>query len=432
MTSFSKPIYKLLNYFYLLDYYYEVRKFNKSSRKEKTAFINKRIRNFVKCAYLNTHYYHSLFKEHQIDYDNIRKIEDLKKIPITDKITFRKNQQLFYNVNCKQTYTFTTSGSTGIPVKIIYDIKSLLIYLAISQRHREVTKKINKGNGKKIFIVHTVPDTTAYTIEEYIHDILFLPKLIRSKYPYYNIHLPMEELIDIIKRERPLIVSTYGSFISLIARYLREHDLKISNPRLFIYSSDNCSKQDIKFLLDMGIKTISTYTCVESLCLAYQDVPSGNFIIYENAANLWNDESENIILTNLFNDGTILLNYRVGDRGKILYDSETDNYVIKDLEGSVSDYIVLKDGGRISHAMIDDFFWIEGIIQYQIIQKNFSKFVIRIVVERNFDSIKNVIESRFRELLNYGTQIQFENVTEIKREKSGKFKPIICEIKKNK
>jgi phenylacetate-CoA ligase len=418
---------KIANHIKLLDFYQRAKKFNNLSRKEKDSFINKKIRNLVKCAYFNTSYYRELFKEHRIDYEKIRKKEDLTKIPVTEKISFRNNMSKFYNVEFRNGYEFSTSGSTGIPVKISYDENSLLNYLAITQRQRNITKKFVRTKGKKIFIVLPIPEASSYKFEKYIHEILFVPKFLRKRYQYHDIQLPINDLVNIIKTEKPSIVGSYGSFVSFFARNLRERDLKVSYPDLFVYSSDHCPKSDIEFLLNKGICVLSNYTCAESICIAYQKEPLGNLLIHEDAVYLWNNENNDIILTNIANNGTILLNYNFGDNGNITYDSDIDRFLVENLEGTSNCSLILKDNKIIPYVMIDQFFHLNGLIRFQIIQKNTSYLKINIITKKNFERIKEIIEKRLRALIPYDVEIKIENVTEIEREKSGKFKPIIIE-----
>lgn len=70
-------------------------------------------------AYLQNHsvYYQTLFKNHRIDIDKIRCLEDLTQIPMTTKADLQAHNQAFRCVDATQVADYvTTSGTSGDPV----------------------------------------------------------------------------------------------------------------------------------------------------------------------------------------------------------------------------------------------------------------------------------------------------------------------------
>jgi phenylacetate-CoA ligase len=84
----------------------------------------KRLRAIVKHAYENTEFYHRKFKDAGIRPEDIRTVEDLKKVPYTTKNELRMNStgsMIARGVDLKKCLVTETSGSTGIPTKVVYD-----------------------------------------------------------------------------------------------------------------------------------------------------------------------------------------------------------------------------------------------------------------------------------------------------------------------
>jgi len=85
-------------------------------------YQDKRFRAVVKFANDTVPFYHRKFKEVGVDVENIRKIEDLHKLPVIKKEEFKKQdpkQIVSSNYELSQLKRVSTSGSTGTPF-IVY------------------------------------------------------------------------------------------------------------------------------------------------------------------------------------------------------------------------------------------------------------------------------------------------------------------------
>lgn len=79
----------------------------------------KQLRNMIDFAYKNVPYYHKLFDDLKLDPDDIKKVEDLKKLPILTKEIIKQNWDDFKpaNLNKIKYSEPATGGSTGTPFK---------------------------------------------------------------------------------------------------------------------------------------------------------------------------------------------------------------------------------------------------------------------------------------------------------------------------
>jgi phenylacetate-CoA ligase len=79
----------------------------------------KRLRAMINFAYKNVPYYHKLFDDLKLSPDDIKKLEDLEKLPILTKDIIKQNWEDFkpVNLNKLKYYEGATGGSTGTPFK---------------------------------------------------------------------------------------------------------------------------------------------------------------------------------------------------------------------------------------------------------------------------------------------------------------------------
>lgn len=141
-------------------------------------------------------------------------------------------------------------------------------------------------------------------------------------------------------------------------------------------------------------------------------------------------ESGEILLSNLVNRGSVLLNYRIGDLGRIATGPcacGRTSKVLAELEGRVSEYITLADGslmGPFGVTMAVSGF--AGVVRYQLVQLTDASFELRLAtVDRAaFDRVAPVAEDAVRAILG-GYDVEATYVEEIVVEPGRKYRPIV-------
>ncbi|MDH3711904.1 MAG: hypothetical protein OER04_18595, partial [Cyclobacteriaceae bacterium] len=86
-------------------------------------------------------------------------------------------------------------------------------------------------------------------------------------------------------------------------------------------------------------------------------------------------------------------------------------------------------GGHINGQFFATFHWIEGVRQYQVIQKEIDRFVIRIVTDDAFkdDNLKPMLDVIYEK---FGTDaaIEVDKVDNIPFTKGCKYKLVVSEV----
>ena len=90
---------------------------------------DQKLRAIVKHCAEHVPYYQRLFRDAKVDPEAIRSVDDLSKIPITTKAMIRQvplHELQATNVPLKNCVKLETSGTSGIPLSIYWDIDALL------------------------------------------------------------------------------------------------------------------------------------------------------------------------------------------------------------------------------------------------------------------------------------------------------------------
>ena len=96
------------------------------SRNEIRKFQEEKLRELMQYLANNSPFYQKLFQEKGIDPDNIQRLEDLHKIPLTTKEDLQKNNDDFICVDRRKIIDYvTTSGTMGKPITFALTDKDL-------------------------------------------------------------------------------------------------------------------------------------------------------------------------------------------------------------------------------------------------------------------------------------------------------------------
>ncbi|MFA5070040.1 MAG: phenylacetate--CoA ligase family protein [Patescibacteria group bacterium] len=201
------------------------------------------LKRIIKHAYDNIPYYNRVFKENAIKPEDIKNLEDIKKIPFLNKEIVRKNLSdlIARNVAKKDTEYVTTGGSTAIPVGLFIEKKTNLIRFAFEWRawnwmdyHFREPCVVLRGRVLKNRI----------SLYDPVNNYLIL-----SAYKMTEDNL--KKYLDLINGFRPKIIRAYPSSATVLARYIKEKKIKFNQEgflKAISTSSENLYDSQRNFL----------------------------------------------------------------------------------------------------------------------------------------------------------------------------------------
>jgi phenylacetate-CoA ligase len=395
----------------------------------------KRLRAIVKHAYENTIYYHRIFKESEITPDDIRSSEDLKKIPVTTKDDVRKyglTEMTTRGLNLNRCRIVPTSGSSGTPMRIVYDqnaddfSKAINLRSMVENGLRLTDPMVNLGDmrtAKKPSWFQKLGILNLQTID--IFD---------------NVDKEVDDLLKI----KPKSMIGYASQLRLLSEYKLRYDLKELQPNT-IFSTAEILDPDTRRIINSAfdLKVIDLFGCIEvnrtawecqEHCGYHMDVDSVVMELLDDGESVSAGEHGEVVYTSLYNYAMPLIRYQVGDVA-----TPTDETcpcgrglpLLKSVEGRKDDFIQLPSGKTISpitmHLIVKH---TPEIVECQIIQESLDKISVSLVVT---DKLTNVHSQRLiqeiNQALNNEVSIDIRVVDAIQRGPNGKMRMVISEIK---
>lgn len=397
----------------------------------------KRLRAIIKHAYENTAYYHRKFKESNITPDDIRSPDDLKKLPITTKDDVRNyglTEMVSRGLNLNKCRIVPTSGSSGTPMRVIYDKNADDFSKAINLR--SMVENGLKLNDRII----NLGDVRSTKKPSWFQKFGILN--LQTIDIFDNIDREIADLLEI----NPQSMIGYASQLRLLSEYKLKHGLKELKPNA-IFSTAEILDPDTRRLINTAfdLKVIDLFGCIEvnrtawecqEHCGYHMDVDSVVMELLSDGESVSAEERGEIVYTGLYNYAMPLIRYQVGDVA-----TPTDEIcpcgrglpLLKSVEGRKDDFIRLRSGKAISpitmHLIVKH---TPGIVECQITQERSDKVSVSLVVTDKFTNghSEHLIQE-IAQALNNEVSVEITVVDAIQRGLNGKMRMVISNVKQH-
>ena len=387
-------------------------------------------------AYLQTHspYYQRMFKSYGINIDKIQHIEDLVKIPFTEK----KDLQLFNDEflccpKAKIIDYITTSGTLGDPVTFGCTEKDLQ-RLAYNEKKSFECAGVKPGNVVQLM---TTLD------KRFMAGLAYFLGLRELGAGVIRVGNGIPELQwDTIRRIKPDTIMCVPSFILKLIQYAEEHDIDYKNSSIRRIIGIGEGLRDQNFDLNLlgkkikekwDVQLFATYSSTE-MGATFSECEYGIGghvhpeliiveIIGEDGLPVPDGQPGEIVVTTLGVEGMPLLRFRTGDiAAKIMEQCKCgrNSYRLTPLVGRKNNMIKLKGTTLYPPAIndvLDNTDYVENyVIEVRQSEAGTDDVVVKIGLkyQPDFDVVK-VLKDSFRSRIRVAPQIEVHPVEEIQK-----------------
>lgn len=405
-----------------------------------------RLQELISHAYVNVPYYTQLFDDIGLKPEDLQSFEDLKKIPYLTKQIVQENiEQLKAKNYPPEAFQYvSTGGSTGIPMgfyleegvsnakerafiktmwdKVGYRFIDRCVYLRGS-----IVKNANKG--------------------EFWEYSMLNRWLIMSSYHMTDENLPA--YIKKIREFKPKFFQAYPSAITILARYMKEHNISpFSSVKAILCGSENLYPSQRELIEDVfKCRVYSWYGHSEQAVLGGECEHNTSYHLFpEYGYTELIDESGNpvkeedgvgeIVVTGFNNSIFPFIRYRTMDLGVLTHERckcGRKYSLLKRVEGRLQELIVTKDNRLISMVAINmhsDIF--KNVKQFQFYQEEKGEVTLNIVPNQNYsENDSEIIKDELSKKLGDGVNLTLNFVENIPRTRSGKYRFLIQKLSIN-
>lgn len=411
-------------------------------RERLEALRDRRIRRIVVHAARTVPYYREWFARAGIDPRSIRGAGDLDRLPILDRELVRAEPQRFVAVGraARGALSFWTSGSTGTPIQIHHDRSSLLANIAYGERERApLIAACGTFRPKELYVGYET--STFKTVNAFYEAHTLLP--VRPRRRFVSLLEPIEKIAAIANAERPDVLVGYGGWLSLFFRTVDARGIAFQPPKLVIYMGEALPHGARAYIEEnFGVLVLSRYNAVEAFKIGFFCEQRAGFHLHEDLCHVRivdarghpaaPDELGQIVISNLVNRASVLLNYPIGDFGSLSLAPCPCGRTftrLSELEGRVEDILALADGSFVHpRAVWQAFKSCDGLLQYQLTQRAARQFALTLVSvdEPAFRRVAEQALPALEQLLGPQAQINITRGSALDRRTGGKFRAVVA------
>lgn len=349
---------------------------------------DRRIRRIVEYAARTVPYYREFFAREGIDPRQIKGARDLDRLPVLDKELVRAQPDLFLSEapEARGALSFLTSGSTGSPIQVYHDRRSLLANIPFGEREREPVNRICSSFRPKELYVGYETSTFKKVVAFYAANAL-LP--VAPQRQFVSLSEPIERIAAIANEVRPDVLVGYGGWIDLFFRTVAASGIEIRHPKMVMYMGEALppgARAHIEGTF--GVPVLSRYNAVEAFKIGFYCEQRTGFHLHEDLCHVRIVKSDGqpagpkeqgeVVISNLVNKASVLLNYPIGDVASLSLEACSCGRtfrLLSELEGRIEDILPLAGGGFVHPRTVWQVFKSDrDVLQYQLTQHEMQRF----------------------------------------------------------
>jgi len=407
------------------------------SKSELENYQYQELKKLLKHAYENVPYYRELFDNNKLKPADIKKLEDIRKMPFLTKDIIRNNLSKMISVTHRNKISYvSTGGSTGIPVGFYWQKGFTDACEQAFLWHLWNWKNIKPSDKFVILRGDVLPAGKTWYYRKY-------NRLLLSSYHLTDENIPI--MIKEIEKYKPVVLQAYPSSAYILARWLEKNryyiDLKL---KAILTSSENLYPfQEKLFQSVFNAQVFDLYGSTERTVMInrcekdkFHIIPQYGFTEIINKKNKWckeENEKGEIVSTGFNNYAMPFIRYKTGD---IATNSNESckcgrNYkLIKGIEGRLHEFIVTENGRLISMTamnMHSDVF--DNVEQFQFFQEKKGKVIFNIMRGKDYtDQDTEYIRKELYKKFGNDVDLKIRFVTEIPGTNRGKYKFLIQKL----
>jgi phenylacetate-CoA ligase len=408
-------------------------------------YQNNQVKKLIEHAYNNVPYYKKIMLRNGIRPRDVRRVNDLLRLPLLTKEILRKNADEFLadGIPIDKLRQMQTGGTTGTPLKLYRTqeedrIRNSFIY--------NVWSRGGISLNDKGLIVHARP-FAEFENKGNNHGVIKYDTFLKFSCPPNPTDSDWALLYEEILRFKPLFINGYPSIISMFSRFILEKNKPTpSSIKSIFYSSENMYLWQENIIKDaFKIRPIGLYGANERVVLASGCEYSSEYHIYPEFGfvELLDEKGEvitepdvrgEIVATSFINYAMPLIRYKTGDIATYSNhkcECGRNHILLTNIEGRTREFAIAKNGDKIlfGYSIYGDL-WKSGNLfkQIQFIQNKVGEIEVKVVPTNTSGKVKErIIEILYNnsQLFNYNINI----VSEIERTSSGKQQIFLQNIK---
>ncbi len=405
---------------------------------------SRRVRSIVAYAYRSVPYYRETMDRLGLAPTDFSHAQDLAKLPLLERWQIQRDPLYYVSTAqpLERCLVVRNSGSTARPCLFYFDPATACMYAATNGRGRSVwAPLLDRGVGYRQTHIGS-PRGSSGGFQSFYGQYIIAPPGVAVHRQRLSLLDPPEKNVPLINEFQPDVIVAFGSYLAMLFHYLKQSGRAMHRPKVLLYSGDGLPDSARRLIEDhFGLPIFGSYEATESYNIGFEcEAHKGlhlnidlchTRVVDAEGHTLPDGESGHVVVSNLLNRATVLLNHRLGDVAATLSEPclcGRSLPLLSQLHGRSDDYVRLPSG-RWVHPQVMPIMirhctepW-----EHQVVQETESRFVVSVVPREDCDQMqtRRCIQERFAEELGGDIVVEVRFVDTIDRTAAGKVRNVI-------
>ena len=399
------------------------------------AARDRRVQRIVRHAYETVPFYRAVMRDRRWHPEEFRTVTDLARLPLIDGAAVRRRVGEFRSTAIPAATCMAAHSGSGSST--LWDRHAALERIVLAERDRVIWARLAGGSllARQLYIV---PPHSSAVFSRRFYDRWIVGANLVARRCYVDPAAPYTDVMRALEAVRPHVVRSYGSYLEHFARYAWNHGVRPSMPPVWTYGADAIAPHWRELIeRELGCRVVSNYGSTEAGRIGFEcehrtgyhlntDVIATR-IVRPDGSECEPGEVGEVVVSNLLNRATVLLNFRLGDRGAIgarRCPCGRTLPLLTTLEGRVSETVTARDGQQIPatvllvHCAAD----LAGALEVQLVPRGVGRIMWRIAPAPKTDRslFRSRLVDRCAELFGSRLEADVEYVSAVPRTVGGK------------
>jgi phenylacetate-coenzyme A ligase PaaK-like adenylate-forming protein len=368
---------------------------------------------------------------------------DLAKLPLIEREDLQRDPEYFVSEAQPRggRIELRSGGSTGVPVTVQMGARELVDRTCITLRARSAGGRATGRSWRRRVALILPPKSNSSKVVGAARRSGTSVLELRLRHIEISMASEPAEALAAVNAFRPDVIVSYGSYIEALFTHAVRRGRSFHRPKLVNYGADSISPGARKLLEDLGIEVLSGYGAIETPMVGFEcERHRGHHInidvcplriVDDDGRELPPGESGDVVVSDLINRATVLLNYRLGDVATAIpepCDCGRNLPLLSHVQGRTDEWTVGRDGRPIHpQVLVRPFSLDHEVWGYRIEQLAPGHFTAQLVPAKGAKSggIRARVRERFASIVGPDEHIEISLVDSLPRTGGGKVKRVV-------
>ena len=286
-----------------------------------------RLRRIVDRAYRFVPFYREAMRAVGLRREDIRHVEDLARLPLIDGTALRQHavELVSQRPPRDQLLVIYSTGTVRYGTKsVLWERGALLSQVAHGERDRSILRELLGTSGPLVRLSFFHPESSTSAVTRAQTERLLVPRRLWTTH-WGGVDLGHDDVARMLDRLRPDVAYSYGSFAEAFLLHVHDRGWTVHLPKVWVFGGDGVREDARRTIEDaLPCRLYSTYQAVEAGRIGFECEEDSGYHINTDLCHVRLVDAQGetaprgtvgeVVLSNLYNEGTVLLNYRLGDR----------------------------------------------------------------------------------------------------------------------